>query len=142
MNYTPVHERVLKRTKIPKDKSKCWLWTGPVNNAGYGLIKGDNKEGDPKMITVHRVIARSEGMNITNREVQHTCLTKNCVNPDHLVLGNVKSRVKRIIEKHGPNFMQARVPYKTCEHCKKTTHITWYGRLHLNCTTVNRNNNV
>ena len=133
--YKPVHERVLERTKIPKDQSKCWLWTGPVNNAGYGLIKGDTRQGDAKMVTVHRVMARHKGLQIKFKEVQHTCLTKNCVNPDHLVIGNPKTRVKRIIEKHGNHFMQPKEPYLTCEHCGETTHIVWFGRMHDECYT-------
>lgn len=131
--YKPVHERVLERTKIPKDQSKCWLWTGPVNNAGYGLIKGDTRQGDAKMVTVHRVMARHKGLYIKFKEVQHTCLTKNCVNPDHLVIGNPRSRVERIMEKHGNHFMQPKQPYRTCEHCDVTTHIVWFSRLHKDC---------
>ncbi len=131
--YKPVHERVLERTKIPKDQSKCWLWTGPVNNAGYGLIKGDTRQGDAKMVTVHRVMARHKGLYIKFKEVQHTCLTKNCVNPDHLVIGNARSRVERIMEKHGNHFMQPKQPYRTCEYCDVTTHIVWFSRLHKDC---------
>jgi hypothetical protein len=131
--YTPVHERVLERTKIPKDKSKCWLWTGPVNNAGYGLIKGDTREGDPKMVTVHRVMARHKGLYIKFKEVQHTCLTKNCVNPDHLVIGNPKSRVERIMKKHGNHFMKPKEPYMTCEDCGVRTHVVWFSRIHKDC---------
>ena len=124
--YTPVHERVLQRTKIPNDKSQCWLWTGPVNNAGYGLIKGDSREGDPKMVTVHRVMARAKGLQIKRKEVQHTCLTKNCVNPDHLVIGNTKTRYGRLKEKYGEYFQKPKEPYKTCQYCEVTTHVTWY----------------
>jgi hypothetical protein len=131
--YTPVHERVLQRTKKGKTTDDCWLWCGPVNNAGYGLIKGDTREGDPKMITVHRVMARHKGLNIKYREVQHTCLTKNCVNPDHLILGTPKDRCKRITAKHGKNFMKPKEPYRTCEHCGETTHVVWFSRKHRDC---------
>jgi len=130
---TPIHERILERTKIPKDQSKCWLWTGPVNNAGYGLIKGDSKEGDPKMVTVHRAMARHKGLYIKHKEVQHTCLNTICVNPDHLVLGDSKTRVKRIMEKHGNQWMRPKVPVLTCEYCKRETHVTWFSRVHKNC---------
>lgn len=131
--YKPVHERVLERTKIPIDKSQCWEWTGPVNNAGYGLIKGDSSLGDSRMVTVHRAMGRHKGLPIKHREVQHTCLNKKCVNPDHLTTGRAKDRVKRIIKKHGPNFMTPKVPYKTCEHCNRKTHIVWFSRVHKQC---------
>jgi hypothetical protein len=124
------YERMIKRVDIPKDKSKCWLWTGPVNNAGYGMIRGDN--GVPKMVTVHRVAGIQKGLD-KNSEIQHTCLTKHCVNPDHLVEGNSRSRYDRIVEKHGANFHAPKNPYKTCEHCNKTDHVVWFSRKHKDC---------
>ena len=129
----PVHERVLARTKIPNDKSKCWEWTGPVNNAGFGLIKGDANQGDLKMVTVHRVMARYKGLDIRRKEVQHTCLNKRCVYPDHLVLGTPKTRTKRIMDKHGRHWMKPKTPYKTCPHCGVTTHLVWFSRVHKDC---------
>ncbi len=131
--YRPVHERVLSRTKIPLDKTKCWTWTGPVNNAGFGMIKGDSSLGDPKMVTVHRVIARHYGMAIEGTEVQHTCLNKVCVNPKHLTLGKPIDRHKRIVAKHGKNFQKPKIPYKQCEHCGRSAHIVWFKRKHGNC---------
>ncbi len=129
---TSAYDRVMKRTTIPKDQSKCWLWTGPVNNAGYGMIRGDN--GIPKMTTVHRVVGIHKGLD-SEGEIQHTCLTKHCVNPDHLVQGDSKTRHTRIVEKHGRNFQKAKNPYKTCEHCGNTDHVTWFSRKHSECYT-------
>jgi hypothetical protein len=131
--YMPVHERVLERTKIPKDKNKCWIWQGPLNNAGYGLIKGDTRLGDSKMVTVHRVMARHKGLQIKFKEVQHTCLNKACVNPDHLVLGNSKTRYERLENKYGKQFMKPKEPYITCAYCDVSTHVVWFSRKHKNC---------
>jgi hypothetical protein len=131
--YTPVDQRVLERTKKGANPDDCWLWCGPVNNAGYGLIKGDTRQGDARMVTVHRVMARANGLNIKWKEVQHTCLVKNCVNPDHLVLGDTKSRHERIVEKYGKNFQRPKKPYKTCPHCGVKTHVVWFSRLHKDC---------
>lgn len=124
------YDRVMKRSKIPKDKSKCWLWCGPVNNAGYGMIRGN--DGIPKMTTVHRVVGVHIGLD-HRKEIQHTCLTKNCVNPDHLVNGNAKTRHQRIEKKHGKHFKTPKNPYRTCEHCGVTTYITYYSRKHKDC---------
>lgn len=125
------YERMMERVKIPKDKTKCWLWCGPVNNAGYGMIRGT--DGYPKMMTVHRVAAQQKGLQIKRKEVQHTCLTKNCVNPDHLVIGNAQSRCDRIIEKYGSHFMKPKNPYIECEHCGQSTHVVWFSRKHKDC---------
>jgi len=130
------YDRVMRRTNIPmlddgtKDKSKCWLWTGPVNNAGYGMIRGN--DGYPKMTTVHRIVGIHKGLD-RKKEIQHTCLTKNCVNPDHLVNGNPQSRTKRIIEKHGRHFNMPKNPYKKCKYCGKTSHVIWFSRQHKHC---------
>ena len=134
MRYTKsmtAYERMMKRVTIPKDKSKCWLWTGPVNNAGYGMCRGN--DGYPKMTTVHRIAAQHKGLDIKRKEVQHTCLTKNCVNPDHLVLGNAQTRCDRIMKKHGRNFQRPKNPLKTCEHCGNTDHVVWFSRKHNDC---------
>jgi len=128
---TPVYQRLMKRTKIPLDKTKCWVWTGPVNNAGFGMIKED-LDIDNKMVTVHRVAAREKGLDIT-KEINHTCLNKRCVNPDHLVQGDAKQRYNRIVDKHGINFNQPKDPYIKCQHCNGTSHVTWFSRIHKNC---------
>ena len=131
-NTTPAYVRMMRRVNIPTDKNDCWLWTGPVNNAGYGMIRGD--DGEPKMTTVHRVAGIEKGLD-KNKEIQHTCLTKNCVNPKHLVNGNARSRHTRIVDKHGPNFHAPKISHKTCEHCGESSHIIWFSRKHGDCYT-------
>lgn len=126
------YERMMMRVDIPKDKSKCWLWTGPVNNAGYGMIRGN--DGIPKMQTVHRVAGIEKGLD-KKKEIQHTCLTKHCVNPDHLINGNARSRHERIVDKHGRHWQKPKNPYKTCEHCGESTAVQWFGRMHSECYT-------
>lgn len=131
LKTTSAYDRMMQRVKIPEDKTQCWLWYGPVNNAGYGMLRGDH--GKPKMTTVHRIAAQHKGLDIKRKEVQHTCLTKNCVNPDHLVIGNAQSRCDRIMIKHGRNFQQPKIPYKKCIHCGKTEYVTWFSRKHGEC---------
>lgn len=144
MTYTrkqiPVEERILKRTKIPKDKTQCWLWCGPVNNAGYGMIRGD--KGVPKMTTVHRAMGVVKGLDTVNYEVQHTCLNKICVNPQHLIEGNVKDRTRRLIKKYGRHFQRPKNPYITCEHCGGVSYVTWFKRIHGECYTYIPKNKV
>lgn len=130
------YERVMKRTKIPTDQDKCWLWCGPVNNAGYGMIRGN--DGIPRMATVHRVVGVHLGMN-PRKEIQHTCLTKHCVNPKHLVEGNPKTRHDRIVKKYGKNYKAPKNPYHTCEHCGTSTYVTHFSRKHKHCYPGMRN---
>lgn len=134
------YERMMRRVIIPNNKDDCWLWCGPVNNAGYGMIRGDS--GIPKMITVHRVAGKEKGLDIENNEIQHTCLTKHCVNPNHLTIGVPKDRQRRVIAKYGRNFQKPKEPYKLCTHCMKKTYVTWFSRKHSDCYTYIPKNKV
>lgn len=127
----PVYERLMKRTMIPLNKDDCWLWCGPVNNAGYGMIKEDSSL-ERKMVTVHRVAAREKGLDIT-REINHTCMNKICVNPKHLVYGSAQDRTERIIEKYGNEWHIPTERYKECPHCYQKTYYTWFNRRHKHC---------
>lgn len=124
------YDRVMRRTNIPDNKDECWLWCGPVNNAGYGMIRGN--DGYPKMTTVHRVVGIHKGLN-HRKEIQHTCLVKHCVNPDHLVNGVPKNRAERMKKKYNGKWQIPKEPYKTCEHCGTTSHIVWFSRMHKDC---------
>lgn len=125
------YERMISRVKIPENKNECWLWCGPVNNAGYGMVRGT--DGYPRMMTVHRVAAQEKGLDIKRKEVNHTCLTRNCVNPDHLVIGNVTQRIQRMKKKYNGYWMEPKVKYRTCKICNKSSHIVWFSRHHKHC---------
>lgn len=58
----------------------CWLWTGTINDSGYGIFSVRNNR-----LRAHRFSwelhesAIPEGM-----QVDHRCRNRQCVNPDHL----------------------------------------------------------
>lgn len=58
----------------------CWLYTGPVNNQGYGYVnRGGRIEG------VHRIMLALVGRPAGPRQVvDHACRVKRCANPAHL----------------------------------------------------------
>jgi hypothetical protein len=73
---------VMERIDRRLDRSgECWLWTGGVNNHGYGQI---NVRG--RMWLVHRFVHALLGGSIDD-EVLHTCDNPRCVRPAHLVSG-------------------------------------------------------
>lgn len=80
---------------IPEPNSGCWLWNATINNAGYGMVKRNNK-----ISLAHRASYElyceeiSDGMIVC-----HKCDNRSCVNPDHLFLGSYKDNTRDMIEK-------------------------------------------
>jgi len=138
----PILERLYKRTNIPlnKDgtysKKQCWEWHGVTNNAGYGMMKVSAEYG---MATVHRIsmVEHNKTMQYGDKvEVLHTCGNKSCVNPDHLMIGDIKDRVRLQIKYNNVNnktFFDKKFMWPVCEHCGGTNYRPHFKRLHSLC---------
>lgn len=73
-------------SKVNKTEA-CWLWTGGLNEHGYG-IHGDGR-------AAHRISWMMEhGPIPPGFMVLHKCNVRNCINPDHLYLGNAKDNAR------------------------------------------------
>ena len=80
---------------IPVPESGCWLWTGAVDDCGYGRI-AVNKINK----TAHRISwPLHKGDIPKNMCVCHVCDVPSCVNPNHLFLGTHASNMKDRDEK-------------------------------------------
>lgn len=135
----PVEERILAKSHIPKlpnglpDNNACWTWEGGTNNAGYGLIRAFNS---PSMVTVHRAMGKVINLRCGPKdEIQHTCLNRLCVNPNHLVNGNAKTRAARMKEADRFNgmFFHKEYMWPVCSHCGETTYLPHFKRKHALC---------
>lgn len=73
-------EFILMRA-IPEPNSGCWLWLGSITDDGYAW--GAQDGGGPASRSSYRVF---RGPTPANMQVDHTCKTRACVNPDHLQL--------------------------------------------------------
>lgn len=136
-----VLERLMRRSKIPinkdgsKSKTQCWLWTGPVNNAGYGMMKVSR---ELNMATVHRIMMVEYHQNINygdKVEVLHQCGNKLCVNPHHLSCGSIKDRqvLQRKYKAYNKNFHDKVYMNPVCKHCGQSTYLPHFKRIHSIC---------
>lgn len=67
------------------EESGCWIWTGTLNNAGYPQAGSDGK-----WVAVHREVkVLYDGHEWQPKQMaDHTCRTKQCVNPQHIRVTN------------------------------------------------------
>lgn len=80
MPYKIVEPIVRFKAKIEVTDNGCWKWLGYINPSGYGYFSVRHK-----LIYAHRwsyeyfVGEIPEGY-----QIDHLCLNKHCVNPEHL----------------------------------------------------------
>ena len=79
--YTPDRREALFWPQVEKTPN-CWLWTGPVNNGGYGSFWSDYGNSAHRYAYSLAYGAPGSG------HVLHRCDVRRCCNPDHLFLGN------------------------------------------------------
>lgn len=75
-------------SKVKKTEN-CWLWTGALQNGGYGVFRVGSR-----LQLAHRVAYKlSCGVPLT-QQVLHTCDVRSCINPGHLYQGTQKQNIR------------------------------------------------
>lgn len=76
--------RFWAKVTIPKDKTKCWEWTGARGKEGYGNV-GRGIDGKRVYRNSHRIAYQAlVGPIPDGMYLDHLCRNRACVNPFHL----------------------------------------------------------
>lgn len=76
----------------------CWIWNGPLMNAGYGILSDGRAQ---RNLLVHRLAWEwCHGPIPPGLDICHHCDNPRCVNPDHLFLGTQSDNMKDFWQKH------------------------------------------
>lgn len=75
--------------------SRCWNWTGPRRDGGYGRfrVNGVKTEAHRYSYEIHK------GSIPNNQLICHRCDNPSCVNPEHLFVGSVIDNVRDMVNK-------------------------------------------
>jgi hypothetical protein len=89
-NWVPIEVRFRDLFAIDPE-TRCWLWTGWLDRAGYGLVMDDCKKR-----AAHRVAYELHRGEIPEGlTIDHLCRVPRCVNPDHLEAVTMGENVRR-----------------------------------------------
>lgn len=83
-----------------QDLGPCWLWTGRLDNGGYGQVKYEGRA-----CKAHKVSFKEFRKQwLRKRVLMHLCDTRPCINPDHLKPGTQLQNVRDMVRKGRHNF--------------------------------------
>jgi hypothetical protein len=109
-------------SKVDKTAS-CWLWTGYVNNHGYGVFGRHRQTQYVHRFAYERLVGPiPEGL-----ELDHLCRTPSCVNPEHL---EAVTHRENSLRSDSPHAREARQTHCIHGHpfSKSNTYVTKLGK--------------
>ena|SRR2546422_9051294 len=94
-----MNERTIDRflTKIESTSNGCWRWKASHTRLGYGCITiGSRTDGSKRSVLSHRLAYQYWiGEIPENKEIDHLCRHRDCVNPTHLEIVDHRTNVQR-----------------------------------------------
>lgn len=89
----------------PQSDSDCWIWGAFKGKNGYGQFGFQGK-----IISVHRFSYMLHNGEIPNGLlVRHTCDNKQCVNPEHLLLGTAQDNSNDMKQRNRQSRLQGEI---------------------------------
>lgn len=128
---------------VPEPMSGCWLWEGPEYRNGYGAFTV-KRNGRTKNFLAHRLAYQlTSGVTLTDSKVvvRHTCDTRLCANPGHLLLGTQYDNIHDAIRRGRFRTGSANAAKTHCQHSHEFTpeNTTVSKRGYRTCRTCHRN---
>lgn len=80
------------------DPDGCWLWTGPVQQRGYGAFHPTRDRTLPAHVFAWEE-ANDPALRVAGMDVDHLCCVRLCVRPSHLELVTHAENVRRAKER-------------------------------------------
>lgn len=109
----PFVDRFWNKVKV-FDEDKCWLWIGAKKNTGYGVMHR-NVNGKKKEFGAHRMSYElAFGLIPDGFLVRHTCDNRICVNPAHLILGQMRDNIQDMVDRQRRMGAGASAECPTC----------------------------
>lgn len=90
-------------TKVDRSQS-CWLWTGELNNQGYGRFNLWVEDGRERVLAHRLAYMLLTGEDIDGRVIRHDCDTPRCCNPFHLRIGTQADNLRDAVERNRANL--------------------------------------
>ena len=78
--------------------SGCWVWTGAVDEWGYGRINVSGKNRRAYQVSFETFLGERKGFCVL-----HKCDVYSCINPDHLYLGTLKDNAQDMVRRGRQN---------------------------------------
>lgn len=105
---------------VRNDDNACWPWTGARSSNGQGISRWNGRQQRP----AHRVAFFLVKGYWPRGVVLHTCKTRDCCNPQHMIEGaaaRLWSRIKR-------GEPSACWPWQGARNAAGYGHVSWHGR--------------